>query len=1235
MVALVMAIMTGLWWLLDTEAGLRFVLTKAQMATYGALSVRQVHGRMHGVIILNGVHYNAAPDRAISIDTLHLRLHLWPLLHRELYVSRLNAYGVHIALPPSQGKSVNTANLSLQPPLTLRLEQVQLNRVQVTQGRQSLWHARQISLAASWHHTHLTLRKFKLDSHVVQLQLSGQIVTKDHYPGQVSGNFDWQHHNNHYAGTLGIQNDGQLAHVQLELRAPIAATLNLKVTQTRHWPWRMRLKVPAFATGHSRIRQLGATLAGRGDRQGGTLSGNLDINRHRFHIAALTAHLDPTYRMLQLEHLHLTSASFTGSLDARGMLKLDKDPIRGQLDIDWTQILLPARLVAQKLMSRGHLRISGSHKHHHIQGQLAIGPPGKFSNVTFSLEHAHSNIRLHSLKIRQAQGELDLHGELDRQTIPTWQFQVHARQFDPGQLFKDWHGALNLALDTQGKLDWQHPDIIVKLTHLGGHLRHHTLHGQGMLHLSARKQLQGTLRLQLGENRLRVDAMRSTDNPIHLNFNVTELHDWIPEIVGKMNGNVDVQGHWPALTGHAQLHAKGLGWQQYHVGNIQVMAHLSNLQQYGGTLTLDAQQLRFHNIDFKKIELHASGNKRQHQLRLALHNPAFAVQLALHGSRHDAHWQGTLTRLQVQTPPKLTWQLQQPAQMSWRQGRMRLTDTCLQAGQAQLCAHASGQISGPTQLYYRMHALPVAMVLELSHLLEPSIHAEGNLNGHGELQRSTHDQFSSKVDIASPHGAIRYSDAPRQVGLSYSALHLKANVTPTSSSLQLAAHLNQHGSLNAQFKLSGAQKTLTGQLNTQMTELGVVGMFSHSLTHVQGRLDTQLKFHGTLARPMLTGQARLTHFSANLPDVGITLNHGMLALDSHLGKPSQIIGRVQSGRGTLRLKGTLNTYDHAKSALLHIKAHAFNLVDTPSAQVVVSPNLALKHDASGIHVGGDIYIDEAHFNLDTLNGNGTARASSDVVIVDQSTSPISLPIPPLSATVKLHLGPRTQVIGSGLKARLGGTLTLTSKPGKQLTAQGTVSVHGTYQRYDQIFDIESGQLLFAQSTLDNPTLNIKAARRLKPYISTYQTQQESKLLLTGTAQKPRLTVFSNNGLSSPNALSYLVTGQTQLPATKTPAGIVIAAAKMIGSTIGNLLAKSIGTKVGLNLNIAQNQALNGDTAVTVGTYLTPKLYLSYGVSLFNPGQVATLSTRLSKHWKLELESTQSFNRASLNYRVEK
>jgi translocation and assembly module TamB len=69
------------------------------------------------------------------------------------------------------------------------------------------------------------------------------------------------------------------------------------------------------------------------------------------------------------------------------------------------------------------------------------------------------------------------------------------------------------------------------------------------------------------------------------------------------------------------------------------------------------------------------------------------------------------------------------------------------------------------------------------------------------------------------------------------------------------------------------------------------------------------------------------------------------------------------------------------------------------------------------------------------------------------------------------------------------------------------------------------------------------------------------------------------------------------------------------------------------IGVADNRALGG-AALTVGKYLSPKLYVSYGVALFGSGQVVTFKYLLSRVWSVQIDSGTE-NRAALNYRLER
>jgi len=59
------------------------------------------------------------------------------------------------------------------------------------------------------------------------------------------------------------------------------------------------------------------------------------------------------------------------------------------------------------------------------------------------------------------------------------------------------------------------------------------------------------------------------------------------------------------------------------------------------------------------------------------------------------------------------------------------------------------------------------------------------------------------------------------------------------------------------------------------------------------------------------------------------------------------------------------------------------------------------------------------------------------------------------------------------------------------------------------------------------------------------------------------------------------------------------------------------------------------SALTVGEYLSPRLYVGYGVGLFEPGDVITLRYRLSDDVALRAVRGREESRPGVEYRVER
>src|SRR5699024_9035374 len=152
--------------------------------------------------------------------------------------------------------------------------------------------------------------------------------------------------------------------------------------------------------------------------------------------------------------------------------------------------------------------------------------------------------------------------------------------------------------------------------------------------------------------------------------------------------------------------------------------------------------------------------------------------------------------------------------------------------------------------------------------------------------------------------------------------------------------------------------------------------------------------------------------------------------------------------------------------------------------------------------------------------------------------------------------------------------------------------------------------------IDNPGLNIRAARRVANVTPALQ--------VTGTLQHPRMRVFSNPPMSQSNALSYLLFGHGVQQNSGEENSTQEQAANALGIAGATYLAQSVGKRVGIDTvtveNASRYSSNSNQASLFIGKYLSPRLYVSYGIGLYAPINLLRVRYTLSRHWALEAES---------------
>ena len=1237
--ALLLLAAAALWWLLGTGSGLRFALARAQAATDGALQVQQAQGRLLGPLDLAGIRYDDGKGTVATVAKAHLDLRFWPLLAKRLHVLALDVEGVEVALPKSAPEDTSrSGSFSLQPPIELILDRVHVGTVKLTQDGQPLFASHRLDLAGSWTERGIELRQLVLQAPDGHANLDGKLAIGTRYQGNGKAAFAWKIGETSYAGSLDARSDGQRAQLDLGLTAPAVARLQVDLIQSGDYAWTGRLDAPRFdpkpLLGDSSLKALAIAVQGHGDRHGGTLDGRLDLNDYQLLLQPLRAQFSPDFDTLTLQQLKLGSPQIKGSVEASGTVQLAAKPLSAALDIRWNDLLLPADLAGQDLATHGQLKASGSADAYHAEGDVDIGPPGKLAKLALNLDGTPRLVTLHTLQLKQAQGGLQAHGTLTLQPALAWQAEASADKLDPGQLFAGWNGALDFDIASSGSLPKDGPDATLEIRKLAGKLRERAVSGRGKLHLSSNEVVDGQLDLASGGSTVKLDARPGASNDADLQLAIASLGDWLPDASGRLDGHFNIRGMRPKLSINGQLHGQSLAWQQQKVDTLRLIVGIPDISHPAGKLDLQTGNTYLQGLLFQHLDLLAEGSQGDHQLRVDARGSQLSGELALHGALKGSVWNGTLSTLNLEPQGMPGWRLQQPSQLSYNDGAMSLSELCLSAGDPQLCVAAKRDKPGNLDASYRLQALPLALLLNASGNADLPMRADGVIEGSGKLRRSAAGALSGNASLSSAHGSVSYTDRADEPLLRYDQLRVDADLAPAGQRIAVHGGLDDGGRIDGQVTMSGAQQTLGGQLDLRLNSLAFVELLSSEVAGVKGNVDGNFRFGGTLKQPAVTGQANVRGFAAEVPSAGLKLSQGQLTVSTTDARQFLIRGSVQSGKGSVAIDGNAGLGADARTSLT-LKGSQFTAADIPAARVVISPDLTVKQDADGIDIGGALGIDSADVNAEKLPGAGATRISPDVVVVDEKQQQQAASRLPIRALVKVDLGRKTHVVGMGLDGRVSGVLTVVERPGRATTGQGQIAVNGTYRAYGQNLQIQRGQLLFASTPIDNPGLNIRAVRKLNPN-ATIDEGQEVGLLVSGTAQRPILSVFSNPLMEQSDALSYLVTGKPLSQVKGGEGDMVGAAAQALGSAAGDLLARSIGARMGVDdIGVSSNEALGGSSAFTVGKYLSPRLYLSYGVGLFEPGEVITLRYRLSKRWNFEAQQATEFSRASFNYRIEK
>ena len=1194
-------------WLLASESGLRFALARVQAAVPG-LAVGRVHGRIMGAVTIEGLRIDR-PSFRLRADRLLADLNALDLLNARFHFRSLYVQGLSVTTRPA-GRSAESPTNTVLPDLSIKALRVEDARLTTADGNE--YDVGNLTGVLSAHGQRITLSEMQMRGSLGEA--SGRVtidLSEPWWIDQARLEFSAEPRAQlRLRGRLQSPGDAREPHLGLQLDQPVRAALDLYPGADREH-FAVRLTLPsqsAEGLGLTADQTIAARLelshaAGEwqvdgaitlGDQPFVIDGGRIHWDEGRVRIAALALDLPESGRVVIDGELPLsTDADLTLRLHSERLRIPSADGVpwqlAGDLSIDgnWQQLSLHPALLVRR----------GDWPELKVEGNL--------------LQTATA-WQLMPLRLQGDGGDLRIHGQIERGADGKSTLEAELSDFNPGLLWPDWPGRLQGSARWQGPLFGESAAGSLQLRQTKGRLRGQPLGLEGDLQFLDRHLIQANLDARLGANSLRIQGDLAGSGAIDLALDAPALDELSPELGGALRLKLNRDREWRILASGSALHWRDQSLDQFSLRG-QLPVDKTDVQtELRGRLS----GLRLGAFEIASAQVSAEGRIDQHRIEAQVQQKNAALHLGLQGAWSGDGWRGQVAAAELHLANAESLHLAVPSELELGSGRLRLSESCIDQGAAGRACFSIEHTAANTELKLSLAQLAID---RLTHLLpwgeQPALHGRIDAEARLVWRQGQLVEASTRFDA----GGLALTTPGRE--------ELRQRLEPVSGKLDFSAGrgrvslhsgLLPQGGLHSELDLRVSESgslTIDGDIELATSDLSFLDLFDVELAHPSGQLSGRVHLSGPWQRPEISGELRLNEFAAELPQLGLQVQQGVLSL---VGQADAVAleGSLQSGEGVLHLAGKYQPgADPAMT--LRVYGDRVEIADTSSIHLVASPDVQLRRDRDAWRWQGRIEVTDARIDAERLAPVSTL--SPDVVVIDGPDVP-AIATTAWRADLELVLGDHVSVQGYGFDGKLGGRLQLSQQSASAALASGQLEVTGDYRAYGQKLRIERGRLTYAGSSLDEPSLNLRAERRIGA--STVGLQ------ISGTARRPLSQVYSNPALPESDALALLVTGRPLNQVRSSEQGRLSRAAMAVGSIGGDMLAGSIGLD---ELRLGSDDTLQGE-AFAVGKFLSPRLYVGYAVALLTRGEVFTVRYLISKHLDIEAHASER-NRLLLNYRI--
>lgn len=879
-------------------------------------------------------------------------------------------------------------------------------------------------------------------------------------------------------------------------------------------------------------------------------------------------------------------------------------------------------------------------------------------------------IRINRFRHVGAAGSIDASGTVDVRQGVAWDINAVMDRFNIGYFLKDTPSLITGTIDTDGRWSDTQQIVNIKQVNLNGMLKGQQLSAKGSLSAKMRlpkdlasyfKQLQTQdAQAQYKQVNALIDSLNANnlvlrwgDNYVTANgnakqlqtkINITSLDQLSSQLAGKVTGGATLsQPAGQALpTIYIDLVGERLALPGFILRQGRVRGKLVNLANSPSQLIVTAEGLDAAGQSFDSVKASFNGTEKSHVVDLNVANKQLDVGARLKGGfdRDRLSWSGVIGKGRIKSKYATLNQLQ-PAQLivnlPYNQGgenrdlKVQLAAHCWQATDqtGKLCLREK-LVASPDQGEVNV-ALQNLDTSLFSVFLPEDIDWNGKINGKAIVGWQRGRPPTINTTLYSDNGKIGLvqDGESTSMTLPYKRVSLIALSVPEGIKLRTDINTGRGARGYAEVIVDPYKdpKPISGALVLNELDLAIFKPFFPGMRVLRGNVTMAGGLGGTLTKPQFYGDVKLSDGRIAMLDLPVNLSKVNAAAKIR-GTQATIDGTFNSGTGEGELSGTVN-WQQKLQAKLSIVGEGLVITQPPLLVAEIDPDIDIivRPGDRYVDIKGAISVPSATIRPPEASEDIITQ-TEDAVVLDRrlignidEVLAISKPWS-INADIGVDLGDDINFRGFGAVIPLAGAINVTQNGTGIMRARGVVQVsrRTNINAFGQSLELNYGQVRFNGDVM-KPSLSIEAAKTINGKTVGLRVQ--------GTTESPNIIVFNNAGLTQQQAMNALVTGRidnksaTQISEQGFKSQVtnnLAAAGLSFGLSGTRSLTNQIGQAFGLQSLTVDASGSSEDTNVNVTGYVTPDLYIRYGVGVFNAQNSLSVRYQLTHRIYVEASS---------------